>query len=76
MAIINLSKNQKLKIRILSASTFKARLKGLLGSSDLDENCALLINHCSGIHTIGMKYTIDVVFLDKHNMSLIPESIG
>ncbi|NKB38276.1 MAG: DUF192 domain-containing protein [Gammaproteobacteria bacterium] len=38
---------------------------GLLGSAKLEENEGLLITPCSSVHTFGMRYSIDVLFLDK-----------
>ena len=46
-------------------SNFLERMRGLLGSSPLTENEGLLITPCSSVHTIGMRYPIDLVFLDN-----------
>jgi uncharacterized membrane protein (UPF0127 family) len=48
------------------ADSFFARLKGLLGRSQLPANHGLLISHCTSVHTIGMAFAIDVLHLDKH----------
>ncbi|MFT4774343.1 MAG: uncharacterized membrane protein (UPF0127 family), partial [Ilumatobacter sp.] len=45
------------------AETRAARRKGLLGRSSLDG--ALVIRPCRGVHTIGMKFPIDVAFIDE-----------
>jgi len=47
------------------ASTFAARSRGLLFTSGLDQREALLILPCSAIHTIGMRYAIDALFVDE-----------
>lgn len=44
------------------AKTRRARRRGLLGRSCLDG--ALVIEPCRWIHTIGMKFPIDVAYLD------------
>jgi uncharacterized membrane protein (UPF0127 family) len=49
------------------AETFRARSKGLLGKSSLMAGEGLLIRPCKAVHTIGMKFPIDVVFLDHRN---------
>ena len=49
------------------ANTFLTRLKGLLGTKKLDNGKGLVIRPCNSIHTFGMKYAIDVLFLDKHD---------
>lgn len=51
--------------RVATADTFFARLRGLLGTLSLPAGQGLLIPHCNSVHTIGMKYSIDVLFLDK-----------
>jgi len=42
------------------------RMRGLLGKAPLQKDQALLITSCSSVHTMGMTYPIDLVFLDKH----------
>lgn len=45
------------------ANHFFSRLRGLLCTKPLAEAEALLIMPCNSIHTLGMPYAIDVVFL-------------
>jgi len=52
------------KIRL--ASKWYARLKGLLGTRGLDSNSGLWLSPCNSIHMLGMIYSIDAIFLDKH----------
>ena len=40
------------------------RMRGLLGRPALGPAEGLLIAPCNSIHTVGMRYAIDVVFLD------------
>ncbi len=40
-----------------------ARVRGLLGRDGLDG--ALLIPRCRSVHTLGMRFAIDVAFLDR-----------
>ena len=44
-----------------------SRLRGLLGRAPLHAGAAqaLWLVPCAGIHTIGMRYALDVVFLDR-----------
>ena len=51
--------------KVSKTSNFLERLRGLLGTSRLDSDCGLLISPCSSVHTFGMRYNIDVLFLDK-----------
>ena len=45
------------------ASTFGQRLKGLLGRDGLDG--ALVLRPARSVHTIGMRFPIDVAFCDR-----------
>ncbi|MCF7223594.1 DUF192 domain-containing protein [Marilutibacter chinensis] len=53
--------------KVRGAVTWLQRLRGLLFSPPLpaDGGDALLIRPCSSIHTIGMRYDLDVVFLAR-----------
>jgi uncharacterized membrane protein (UPF0127 family) len=45
------------------AASFRARSRGLLGRTGVEG--ALLLSPCSGVHTLGMRFPIDVAFLDR-----------
>lgn len=49
------------------ADTHWTRLRGLLGlrSSDFADGSGLWIVPCHGVHTLGMGFAIDVVYLDE-----------
>lgn len=40
------------------------RMRGLLGRASLAEGQALWITPCASVHTAGMRFAIDVAFLD------------
>src|SRR2546426_8572357 len=67
MRIINLTKKTWLATRVNRADSFRARLVGLLGKTDLKAEEALWLAPAKGIHTIGMKFPIDVIFLNGDN---------
>lgn len=52
-------------LRVSSAQNFWSRLRGLLGRARLQEDQGLWIRPCNSVHTFGMGYPIDVVFLDQ-----------
>ena len=52
-----------LQVRI--AENFLTRALGLLVGAPLGCSEGLLITPCSSIHTLGMRYAIDVVFVDR-----------
>ena len=68
MPVINLTKNTWLATKIRKADNFVTRLVGLLKRSTLGPEEALWLMPSKGIHTIGMKFPIDVIFLDKNNI--------
>ena len=47
------------------ADGFISRLVGLLGSPPLVSGEGLFITPCNSIHMIGMRFSIDAVFVDK-----------
>jgi len=51
---------------IMTTSLF-ARMRGLLGRKSLGPDTAMVIDPCSSIHTLGMRFSIDVLFLDSKN---------
>ena len=51
--------------RLRSAHTHWTRLRGLLGTSRLAPGEGLWIRPCRQVHMFGMRYPIDVVFLDE-----------
>lgn len=52
--------------KLMIASSFISRLKGLMFSSELPSCDGLLISPCNSIHTFFMAYSLDVVFLDRN----------
>jgi uncharacterized protein len=64
MMVVNSTKNKIVVTKLKVAGNFFQRMKGLLGSKELPEGHGLLIPGCQGIHTFGMSYPIDVLYLD------------
>jgi uncharacterized membrane protein (UPF0127 family) len=50
---------------IHEASTLRSRLLGLALLRDVPSGHALFIPHCRSVHTVGMRFPIDVAFLDE-----------
>ncbi len=57
------------------ADSIRTRFWGLLGRRSLPEGHGLLLRPSTSIHTAFMRFTIDVVFLDKRNrvVKVVPE---
>lgn len=51
------------------ANTHCSRLVGLIGrrSTDFSAGMGLWITPCRGVHTLGMRFPIDVIYLDRGN---------
>ena len=47
------------------AHSWWARAKGLLGHRALEPGEGLILPRCRSIHTIGMQFPIDVIFVDQ-----------
>jgi uncharacterized membrane protein (UPF0127 family) len=65
MFVYNKTKETFLAFRVKVADSFLARLIGLLGKRSLNPEAGCWIVPGNSIHTIGMLFTIDVVFIDK-----------
>jgi len=48
------------------ADSIFSRMKGLLGKDKLSTGDGLWIKPCKGVHTFGMKFAIDVIFLNRN----------
>jgi len=65
LRVHNPSRETTLADRALIADTSKTRKTGLLKHIRLEPGEGLWITPCEGVHTVGMKFPIDVLFLDK-----------
>ena len=63
--LLSANGNRVIADRLMIARTFRDRSVGLLGRPPLALREALWLDPCGGIHTWGMRYPIDVVFLDR-----------
>ena len=61
--------------RLRLADTHWTRLRGLLGTRELPAGDGLWIRPCRQVHMFGMRYAIDVVFLDDERrvVDLVPQ---
>lgn len=50
--------------RAFVASTYASRLLGLIGLAGLPPDCGLLLPRCRSVHTFGMRFALDIDFLD------------
>ena|SRR3569833_1373509 len=66
----NVTRNCRLAARCYRAIGWLERGLGLLVGAPLEADEALWIDPCGSVHTWGMRYSIDVVFLDRAGVVL------
>ncbi|MBJ6751051.1 DUF192 domain-containing protein [Geomonas anaerohicana] len=64
MRAVDVNSGTELAQDVSVADTFLSRLRGLLGKGELPQGQGLWIKPCNSVHTFGMKFPIDVAFLD------------
>jgi uncharacterized protein len=70
MQALNHTRQEILAERGSVAAQPWARLRGLIGRTSLRESEGLLLLGTKAIHTMGMRFAIDVVFLDEDGRAL------
>ncbi|HEY5461281.1 MAG TPA: DUF192 domain-containing protein [Deferrimonas sp.] len=68
MRVVNRTREILLGDKVRTASTFLSRLVGLLGTAAIADGEGLWIVPCRSVHTLGMRYPIDVAFLDARGI--------
>lgn len=63
-AVIQTSTARQLADKAFVADSLWMRMKGLLGRSTLPDGEALVFPRCRSIHTYGMRFPIDAIFVD------------
>jgi uncharacterized membrane protein (UPF0127 family) len=74
MPVTNLDKKTWLATKIRKADSFLTRLLGLLRRKRLAPEEALWLVPGKAVHTVGMKFAIDVIFIDRDKkvVALVP----
>jgi len=68
--VFNKTRQCFLSLNVGLADTHLSRLRGLLGRMKLRRDDGLWVAPSQGIHTIGIRFPIDVVYLDAKNRVL------
>ncbi|MDP3920541.1 MAG: DUF192 domain-containing protein [Candidatus Omnitrophota bacterium] len=82
MVVFDITKRKVVAQKVKVARQFYQRMRGLIGARALGQEEGLLITRCQGIHTFGMAFAIDAVFLNSQNVvvrvcpSLAPNTFG
>ncbi|HTB97235.1 MAG TPA: DUF192 domain-containing protein [Terracidiphilus sp.] len=61
----NLTRKTLIASRVELAGTGAKRTKGLLGRTGMSSGEALWIVPCEAVHTFGMKFALDLIYLDR-----------
>ncbi len=56
------------KIEIIKTKSFRQKLSGLIPYAELNENKVMLLENCRLIHTFFMRFSIDVIFINKNGI--------
>ena len=65
MVLVNATKKTVVSDNCHFANSVLKRMIGLLNRGQFGRGEGLLLDRCYGIHTFGMRFPIDVLFLDK-----------
>ena len=66
LKVLNLTRRTILATSVEVADHSAARRKGLLGRGSLSAGEGLWILPCESVHTFGMRFPIDLVYLDRN----------
>jgi len=67
LCVYNRNREAFLGLSVAAADTLTSRLKGLLGRVRMKPDDGIWLSPSRGIHTIGMLFAIDVIYLDAAN---------
>ncbi len=70
MLLINRRSDETIASDVTLALTRAERRRGLLGQDSLGASTALVLSPCWSIHTMFMRFPIDVVFVDRDGRAL------
>jgi uncharacterized membrane protein (UPF0127 family) len=65
LRVVNTRLDRDLGTRIQLADRWPARLRGMLGRPAPARGEGLLLTPCTSVHMYGMRFPLDVAFLDK-----------
>src|SRR5438045_624429 len=75
--VFNRTRESFLSLRVTPADTHLLRLRGLMGRLRLKSDEGIWVVPSQGIHTIGLLFPIDLIYLDAGNKVVdVRESFG
>jgi uncharacterized membrane protein (UPF0127 family) len=70
VSLMNERTREGLARSVENAATRRSRRRGLLGRDKVAESFAMLLAPCAAVHTAGMRFPIDVVFVDRQGYAV------
>jgi uncharacterized membrane protein (UPF0127 family) len=70
MRAVNLTRQTELASLLAVAATSATRRKGLLGRTGLEPGEGLWILPCEAVHSMGMQFAIDLIYLDRQKRAI------
>jgi uncharacterized membrane protein (UPF0127 family) len=70
LSVLNMTRHCCLSDGVRVADSFRSRLVGLLRETAewTQSGAGLWIVPCCSVHTMGLRFPIDILFLDRHNV--------
>ena len=76
LQVLNATRQTQLASSLEVADRGPTRAKGLLGRKSLDPGGGMWIIPCESVHTFGMQFPIDLVYLDRlHRVKKVRSSV-
>jgi uncharacterized protein len=66
LRLLNRTRNSQIASSVEVADSGGRRSKGLLGRTGLDPGTGIWIVPCEAVHTFGMRFPIDLIYLDRN----------
>ncbi len=77
VCVYNQTRQSFLSLSVRTADTTFSRLRGLIGRGRLKSGEGIWVKPSQGVHTIGLLFPIDVIYLDADNRVLLTvENLG
>jgi hypothetical protein len=67
LRVRNLTRGSEVAVRVRRADRAWSRVVGLLGRRSLAEDEGLLLTPCTSIHTLFMRFPIDILYLNREH---------
>jgi hypothetical protein len=68
MVLLNDRDSRVVAASVEIADTHAKKRRGLLGRESLPGGSAIVLPSCNAVHTVGMRFTIDVAFVDGRGL--------